>query len=264
MVTDTTINAVDFYETYKLALEEKWFRAVSGGGDFCTGSQKIVNAQEFVDGTAEWDSVGIKLIDENTIQLEFVDEQSQWNVKYGYASFVMTPVMIELYEALGDNYGLDENSIGYHGVYYVDYYESDKVIRYKKNEKYHDSDKYFYTGIVTTIIADAEMRFQEFVAGKLDAVGLPSPHYEEYKSHPGIKRVPGATTFRMMLNGTGSKEGQMAQFPDSSWEPEPILANQDFKMGIFHSIDRKKLAEEVMKTSQTQMYLFSDAYVVEA
>jgi ABC-type oligopeptide transport system substrate-binding subunit len=114
------------------------------------------------------------------------------------------------------------------------------------------------------IIEDSEMRFQEFLAGKLDAAGLPSPHYEEYKSHPGLKRVPGTTTFRMMLNGLGTVEKQVEQFADSTWEPEAILSNQDFKMGIFHAIDRKKLAEEVMKTSQTQMYLFTDAYVVEA
>ena len=264
MITDTSITAVDFYETYKLALTEKWFRAVSGGGDFCTSSQKVVNAQEYVDETVEWEDVGIKLIDDNTFEFEFVDEQSEWNVKYFLGSFVMTPVNIELYEALGDSYGLDENSIGYHGSYYVDYYESDKVIRYKKNDLYHDSDKYFYTGRVLTIIHDAEMRFQEFVAGKLDGVVLPSPHYEEYKNHPGLKRVPGTTTFRMMINGFGTKEAQLARFPESQWDPEPILANQDFKMGIFHAIDRKKLAEEVMKTSQTQMYLFTDAYVVEA
>jgi ABC-type oligopeptide transport system substrate-binding subunit len=108
------------------------------------------------------------------------------------------------------------------------------------------------------------MEFQEFVAGKLDTVGLPSAHYEEYKSHPGLKRVPGATTFRLMINGLGNTEDQIAKFSESEWVPEAILANQDFKQGLFHAIDRKKLAEEVLKTSQTQMYLFTDAYVVEA
>lgn len=264
MITDTTINAVDFYETYKLALTEQWFRATSGGGDFITGAQQIVNAQNYVDGLATWEEVGIKLIDDNTIELHFVDEQSQWNVKYGYSSFVMTPIQIELYEALGDQYGIDEKSIAYTGVYYVDYFENDKIIRFTKNDLFHDADKYFYTGRVMTIIADAEMRFQEFLAGKLDATGLPGAHYEEYKSHPGLKRVPGTTTFRLMLNGLGTAEAQVEQFSESAWMPEAILANQDFKMGLYHAIDRKKLAEEVMKTSQTQMFLFTDAYVVEA
>ena len=264
MVTDKTIDANDYYETYKLALEQKWFRAISGGGDFCTSSRKVVNAQEFVDGTAEWEDVGIKLIDNNTLEFEFADEQSQWNVKYFFGDMTLSPVQTELYKALGDKYGTNEKTIAYHGAYYVDYYENDKVIRLKKNDKYVAPDKYFFTNRVVTIIPDAEMRFQEFVAGKLDAVGLPATHYEEYKSHPGLKHVPGSTVFRLMINGLGTQEKQVAKFPDSKWVPEPILANQDFKMGIFHAMDRKKLATEVMKTSQPSMYLFSDAYVVEA
>lgn len=263
-ITDMKITATDFYETYKIALEQKWFRAISGGGDFCTSDNKIVNAQEFVDGLAKWEDVGIKLIDDNTIQFEFVDDQSQWNVKYFLSSFVTTPIHTELYKALGDKFGTDEKTIAYHGIYYVDYYESDKVIRFKKNDKFHDANKYFFTGKTMTVIADAEMRFQEFLAGKLDEVVLPATNYEEYKSHPGLKHIPGTTTFRIMLNGTGTKEGQVAKFPESTWEPEPILANQDFKKALFHAMDRKKLATEVMKTSQPMMYLFSDAYVVEA
>lgn len=264
MITKTNIDATDFYETYKLALTEKWFRAISGGGDFCTSSSKVINAQEYVDGQKEWDDVGIKLIDDKTLQFEFVDEQSEWNVKYFLNGFVTTPINIELYNALGDKYGIDEKTIAYHGPYYVDYYEPDKVIRYKKNDLYHNADKYFYTGRVFTIIKEAEMRFQEFIAGKLDSVGLPASHYEEYKNHPGLKHVPGSTTFRMMINGLGTREAQLEKFPEGEWVPEPILANTDFKMGMYHAIDRKKLAEEVMKTSQAQMYLFTDAYVVDA
>lgn len=263
-ITKKTIDAKDFYETYKLALEKKWFRAISGGGDFVTSPAKIQNAQEFIDGKAKWEDVGIKLIDDKTIEFHFVDEQSQWNVKYAFGSFVMTPINLELYQALGDKYGLDEKSIAYTGAYYVDYYENDKIVRMIKNDLHHDADKYFYTGRTFTVIADAEMRFQEFLAGKLDGGGLPTAHYEEYKSHPGLKRVPGTTTFRMMINGLGNKENQLKKFPESKWTPEPILANKDFKQAIYHVIDRKKLAEEVLKTSQTQMYLFTDAYVVEA
>lgn len=263
MITDHTIDANDFYNTYKLALEQKWFRAISGGGDFVTG-KPIVGAEDFVDGKVAWEDVGIKLIDDNTFELEFIDQQSQWAVKYFLGETTMSPIHTELYEALGDDYGTNEQTIAYAGTYVVDYYESDKIVRMSRNDKYHDADKHNYTHVAITVIADTEIRFQEFVAGKLDATALPSTHYEEYKSHPGLKRLPGATTFRMMINGTGSVEGQVAQFPESTWVPEPILANQDFKMGLYHAIDRQKLAEEVMKTSETQMYLFTNAYVVEA
>ncbi|MCK7487235.1 MAG: hypothetical protein MZU97_18285 [Bacillus subtilis] len=59
-------------------------------------------------------------------------------------------------------------------------------------------------------------------------------------------------------------QNQREQFPDGTWTPEPLLANQDFKKAMFFAVDRQRLAEEVLKTSTTQMYLFSDAYLVDA
>ncbi|OOO00254.1 MAG: hypothetical protein ATN35_08430 [Epulopiscium sp. Nele67-Bin004] len=264
MITDTTIDANDFYETYKIALENGWFRATSGGSDFCTGSGQIVNAQAFVDGMADWEDVGFEVIDDYTLQLTFVEQQSAWTVKYSMGSFVKSPIQLEMYAALGDSYGNSEKNVAYSGPYYVNYYESDKVVRMKKAENNIHADQYFATGINYSVISDQEMRFQEYVAGKLDYSPLPTTQYDEYQSHPGLRLIPGTTTFRMMLNGTGTIENQTSIFPDSSWTPEPILANQDFKMALYHSIDRNKLAKEVMKTVEPNMYLFSEAYVVDA
>jgi len=266
------IDANDFVNTFKLALDKGWFRAISGGGDFVTSSNKIENAQAYRDGEATWEQVGIKVIDNHTIEFKFVEDQSEWNVRYWASSFVMTPINIDLFLALGGeldtnvngSYGTSNKTIAYHGAYYVDYYEADKVLRYKENPNFHTPDKYFYTGYTFMVIAEAEVRFQEFIAGKLEGVSLPVADYDEYKDYPGIKRFPGATTFRMMINGLGTVENQRDKFPTGTWVPEPILANQDFKMAMFFAIDRQKLAEEVLKTSTTQMFLFSDAYLVDA
>lgn len=261
------IDANDFYDTFKLALDEQWFRAISGGGDFLNTSTGILNAQEYVDGNATWEQVGIKMVDDLTLEFTFVNQQSEWNVRYWLSSFVMTPICIELYDALTvdgvSSYGTSNTTIGYHGPFVLDYYEADKILRYVKNDVYHDPNEYFYTGYTFSVIRDSAIRFQEFVAGKLEAVGLPTEYYNEYKNYPGLKQVPGATTFRIMINGLGTVENQQAQFPGSTYTPEPILANQNFKMAMFFAIDRQKLAEEVLKTSTTQMYLFSDAYLVD-
>jgi ABC-type oligopeptide transport system substrate-binding subunit len=263
------INAEDFVETFKLALELKWFRAISGGGDFCNASTAVVNACAFSDGTADWEDVGIKQIDDLTIEFTFVNDMSNWNVRYWLSSFVMTPVHLELYEALKNgegvsSYGTNEKTIAYHGAYKLDYYEADKILRFTKNENYHSPDEYFYTGYTQAVIRDAAIRFQEFVAGKIEAVALPTAQYEAYKNYPGIRQIPGATTFRLMINGLGTVEDQREQFPDGTWTPKPILANQNFKSAMFFAIDRQKLAEEVLKTSTSNMYLFSDAYLVDA
>ncbi len=258
------IDANDFVETFKLAVDNEWFRAISGGGDFINSSTKIANMQEYVDGDVDWADVGIKKIDDLTFEFTFVDDQSDWNVRYWLSSFVMTPINLELYDVLGDSYGTDEETIAYHGAYYVDYYEADKILRYYKNPNYHTPDEYFYTGYTYAVIEDAEIRFQEFLAGKIEATTLPTTEYENYKNYPGLRQIPGATTFRIMINGLETVEGQQAQFDGSTFVPEPILANQDFKQAMYHAIDRQKLAEEVLKTSTTNMFLFSNAYLVDA
>ncbi|WP_305768314.1 ABC transporter substrate-binding protein [Candidatus Epulonipiscium viviparus] len=263
MVKDTKINAIDFYDTFKLALENRWLKAVSGGGDFCSTELGILNAQEFVDETADWEDVGIKLIDENTLELTYVEDQSEWNVKYALSAFALSPIHTEMYAALGDQYGTNEVTTAYHGPFYPDYYESDKVVRMKKNEKFHSADKYMATGQTITIIADAEMAFEEFKAGKLDYNTLPTTQYEEFKNHPGLKTVPGAAVYRIAINGFGTQEEQLKTFPDVTWIPEPILANADFKKAMYLALDRKKLAKDIMKTVEPSMYLLSDAYIVE-
>jgi ABC-type oligopeptide transport system substrate-binding subunit len=264
------IDANDFVNTYKKALEEGWFRAISGGGDFVTSAQSVVGAGDYYDlwddptDPYDWADVGIKAIDNLTIEFTFEDDQSTWNVKYWLASFVMAPVNLELMEVLGDDFATDETTIAYHGPYVLDYYEDSKILRFVKNPNYAMPNWDFYTHKTFIVQQDPAITFAEFEAGKLEAVGLPTESYETYKDDPRLKRAPGVTTYRMMINGLGTVEAQREQFPSGSWIPEPILANQDFKMAMFFAIDRKYLAEDVLKTRTTNMFLFSDGYLVEA
>jgi len=263
---DNTIDANDFVDTYKKALEEGWFRAISGGGDFFNQATRVLNAEAFYDGEATWEEVGIKAIDDYTIEFTFAGDMSEWNVAYWMGSFVMGPVQLELMAALeadGDAYGTSPETTAYNGPYTMTYYQADSIVRYAKNPNFHDPDLYFFTHLDYRIIEDQEIRWQEFLAGKLEAASVPTANYDAVANDPRLKRVPGATTFRIMINGLGDVEGQQAQFPGSTYVPEPILANQDFKRAMYFAIDREELAEGVMKTSQTQQFLFTSAYFVD-
>lgn len=280
-----TIDANDFIWTYKEALDQGWFRAISGGGDFFSSTQEIVNAKAYYDARKTpdpnddipWDQVGLKAIDDYTLEFHFVNLMSEWNVKYWLASFTMGPIHKELYESLwegeGENrvnkYGTAPQYTAFNGAFYVDYFETDKMIRLVKNENFHGKDKIKFDGINIAIISDPQMRFQEFLAGKLDVTAVPSTRYPEYKDDPRIKKVPGATTFRLSLNGNGTVEKQKedAAGPreaDGSFVPEPILARPSFKKALYFAIDRYKLAYDIIKTVDPQMYHFTSAYIVDA
>jgi ABC-type oligopeptide transport system substrate-binding subunit len=258
------IDANDFMFTFETGLTEGWFRAISGGGDFLGSSQAIVNAQEYVDGTVEFSEVGLKMIDENTLEFHFVNEMSEWNVKYWLSSFVMTPVSQDMYELDPVAYGTDYDTIAYHGAFMPTYYEADKVLRLEENPTFHSPERYFYTGRVFSIIIDPEIRFQEFLDGKLESIGVPSSKVTTYLNDPRLKKITGSSVRRLNFNGLGTVEAQKEVFPDSDYVPEPILANDDFQMAMFHVIDREKLALDIIKTQVPVMYLFSQAYLVDA
>lgn len=263
------IVAEDFIKTYKLALDNNWFRATSGGGDFLSNPQAIENAQAYLDKKAEWDEVGLKALDDFTLEFTFVNDMTEWDVKYWLSSFVTTPINLYLYEALKNDegkssYGTDEKSIAYTGPYYIEYYEHDKEIRLAKNEKFHTPDLYKYDKIRHPIIPDSQVRFQEFIDNKLDAVSLPTDQYDNYKSDPRLKRVPGATTFRLTFNAYGTLANAMKDHPDTNFEPEPLVANRNFQKAMYYIIDREHLAYNVMKTSDPNAYHFTSAYVVNA
>ncbi len=257
------ITAQDFVDTYKLALDQGWFRAIAGGGDFTSTPQEIVNAQAYYDDEVEWEDVGINLIDEYTIEFEFVNPMGDWDVRYWLSSFVMTPIHLELYDDVGDQYGTSEDTVAAHGPYVMTYYEPDSIIRYEANPNYHAPERYNFTHRTWRIIEDAEIAFEEFLHGTLEAAGVPGARYEQFQHDPRIRHVPGATTFRIMINGLGTVEKQTERFPNSTWNPEPLLANDDFKLAMFYAIDRDELTSEVMVTSEPNMYYFSEAYMVE-
>lgn len=264
----TDIKAADFINTYKLALDNGWFRAISGGGDFFASTQAIKGARAYYDAkdTATplaWSTVGLKAIGDYQLEFEFVDDINEWGIKYWLSSFVTTPIHLGLYARVGNRYGTSPTTTAYTGIYYLDTYEPDRRLTFVKNDLFHAKAEYSYTHYSMEVIEDAEIRFEEFLAGNLEAGAVPTARFDQFKNSPLLKRVPGATTFRLMINGLETVAKQQAQFEGSTYIPEPILANQFFKNAMFFAIDRKVLAEDVLKTSQTQMYYFTDAYLVD-
>ena len=259
----TDIDAHDFIDTYKLAIDEGWFRAISGGGDFMTPPQEIRNAQAYRDGDVDWEDVGLRAVDDYTLEFRFAETIDEWGVIYWLSSFVMTPIHLGLYEEVGEAYGTTADTTAYHGPFVLDYYEPDQVLELSENPNFHSPDRYSITGINFIIIADAEVAFQEFLAGGLDSVGVPGAEYEDNADDPRMRRIPGATTFRLMINMLENQYRQDRMFPDSNFTPEPILASQWFRLAMYYAIDRETLAFDVLVTSAPQQFLYTEAYMVE-
>ena len=256
-----SITAHDFIATFKLALEEGWFRAVSGGGDFI--SNGILNAAAYRDGDVAWEAVGLIAIDDYTLEFEFESPKSEWHVRYWLSSNVMAPINLHLFEKVGYAYGTSASTIASNGRFRLDVYEPDHILRYSENPNFHSPERTFFTGYSIRILVDHSIALAEFLAGRLDVSVVPVANFEDYKEDSNVKTSLGTTTFRMVINGLGSLENQQNQFPSSQYIPKPILGYEDFRRAMYFAIDRETLSDDVLKTFSPQQFLFTDAHVVD-
>ncbi len=269
------LDANDYVWTWKYALDNDWFRARTGGGDFV--SQGIKNAAEYLDGSANWADVGIKLIDDYTIELEYTTEKAAFDVLYGFAGGVLTPINQQLFEELGDpvtvdggTYGADPTKVASSGVYYFDVWTPGQLLTFKKNELHPDAAMYNYTGRQYTYIEDSNQVFAEFIAGRLESASVPAAELDNYAGDPRIKVAPDPTTWRLQINAFGTEANRDAYIEntpgnaiDETFVPEPILMYKSMRQALMYGFDRYEAAVNVVGTYLPAFTLFTSTYFLD-
>lgn len=262
----------DYLWTWKYALDHSWFRAYTGGGDFV--SQGIKNVSEYLSGSANWEDVGIKksTTKANTIELTYSTEKSTFEIKYGFAGNVLSPINQQLFEYLGpDNYGLDPESVASSGVYVFDTWTPGQLLTYVKNPLHPDSALYHYTGYQYRYINGSDQIFAEFLAGRLESAAVPASQITQYAADPRVKVAPDATTWRLMINGFGTtaeRDAYIAAHPeigiDDNWVPEPILSYLPMRQALYYGFDRYYAAVDLVKAYLPAFTLFTPTYFLDA
>ncbi len=275
---DLVIDANDFIWTYKEALTQNYFRAISGGGDFVSeiaGAEAYSQrAAEIYGGDAEptaaelaeletlWASVGLKKIDDLTLEFTTINAKGTFDAYYLLA---WPAIQQDLYDQDPESYGTDELHIASSGEYVMTSFEAGKLTQFRKNPLYPTDDVGVtqWTGYDIFIYESAEVAFQAFLDGKLEMSGVPNARIQEFISDPRLLQTPDATTWRLNVNGLKTPEQQQSEFPGSTYDPEPILGYTDFRKALYYILDRQDLQENWVPSSGLGTTYFSNAYYVD-
>ena len=270
------LDASDWLWTWKLALDNQWFRAISGGGDFIT--KGIKGAAEYVEGSVSWDDVGLKLSEDgSSIVLEFVNEQSEFDILYGFSGGSLEALNQELYESLGADdaareaaYGQDELSVAASGLYLLETYTPDQLLVYGKNALHPEAESFYYTGLQYRYIDGSDAIFAEFLAGRLESAGIPASEVENYLNDPRVRVAPDATTWRLMINSFGTTEARDAYIAanpgvglSEDFEPEPILSYLEMRQAMYYGFDRYDAAVNTVKLYLPAHTYFAPTYFLD-
>lgn len=153
-------------------------------------SDYVVNAQEYYDGTASAEDVGIKALDDNTIEYTlkapcpyFVDMVSMW---------VYFPVQEATIEANGDKWTASADTYVTNGAFKITEMNMGESMVLEKNENYWDAEDVTLDKLTFRYVLDTSTALTAYEGGEVDGVqSIPSSDYARLKAEDaGVQVYP--------------------------------------------------------------------------
>lgn len=233
------INADTFMYSYKMLLDPILANRMA---DFLADyAITIVNAKEYnlqgTSGTVAWEDVGIKKVDDYTIQLTTVKANTMTDVCSQLANRACVPVYEPLYEAgmnadrTNTTYGSTLDQWMACGPYMLDTWSFDSIQIYKRNPNYWLPELYHYDQVEMRVIPEMNARVELWEKGMLDSLTPDANTIETYIDDPRLVEYPSLTVYHMDVN---------CKNPEN-----PLSGSINYRKALYHAMNREVIAEDI-------------------
>ena len=274
LAEDWTVSEDGLTYTYKLRKDAKWYTSEGEeygavtAQDFVTGIKHAVESKSeglfliqnsikgldaYVKGeTKDFKTVGVKALDDHTIQYTLVHPESFWNSKT--TSGVLFPVNADFLKSQGKDFGsLKPSSILYNGPYYLKSLTSKSEIELVKNKDYYDAKNVHIDHVKLTFNdgSNPDSIIKNFEKGQYSfASVMPnSSTYKSVKKNFGDNIVYGlqlGTSYYLGFNLDRQKYDHTAKTTDEQKaSTKKAILNKDFRQAVNFGFDRKSYAAQV-------------------
>ena len=267
LAEDWSVSKDGLTYTYKLRKGVKWYTsereeyAEVKAQDFVTGlkhaadgkSDGLTLIQDSIKGLAayisgesnDFSTVGVKAVDDYTVEYTLNKPESFWNSKVTTAT--MLPVNEEFLNSKGSDYGAPTpSSILYNGPYFLKSLTSKSAIEYEKNPNYWDKDNVKIDNVKLTFYdgSDQESLIRSFTQGAYTTARLfpTSSNFESTKQEYGDKIVYSpqeATSYYLTVNVNRQSYNKTAKTDEAQkTSTKEALLNKNFRQALNFALDR--------------------------
>ena len=261
--------------TYKLRKDAKWYDSEGNeyadvtAQDFVTSLKYVADKKsdalylvqnsvkgldDYVNGkTKDFSTVGVKAVDDHTLQYTLNQPESYWNSKLTLG--ITFPVNEKFVKSKGDKFAQasDTSSLLYNGPYILKSFTSKSSIEMTKNENYWDKDNVYFDTVKLTYDdgTDQESLERNFTDGVYNLARLypTSSNYSKVKkqykdnifyTQPGaaVEGV-GVNIDRQTYDHTSKENDQQKT------STKTALLNKDFRQALGFAIDRTNYAAQL-------------------
>ena len=208
--------------------------------DPATGSQSaanlewIKNADEIIAGELPVETLGIKALDEYTIQIELKAPTPYLNNEL--TSLNLSPLSRDFVLRQGENYALSADALSSSGPYILkEWSGADISWKYVKNENYWNAENVYFDEINIQVVKDMATGISLYEAGQLDAVPITGEYISLWSDTPDFITIP---TLRMINLEMGISSSD-------------ILQNLNVRKALSYAVDRQTMVTDVANMAGT-------------
>lgn len=164
---------------------------------------KVINAQDIVDGKVKPDTLGVKAIDDKTLEITLAEPVPYFPNALFHTS--VKPVNQKVIEALGDQWTRVGNFVG-NGPYTLKEWQVNERIVLERNPNYYDDANTTINKVTLLVIGSNTTDVQRYKAGEVDITydALPPTQFKQLQSELGdeVKISPKLCTYYYEFNQT--------------------------------------------------------------
>ncbi|MFD1174862.1 peptide ABC transporter substrate-binding protein [Paenibacillus puldeungensis] len=187
----------------------------------------IVNGAEYLDNKADAASVGVKAINDTTLEVK-LKQPTPYFVRLTVLPMFF-PLNEEFVKSQGDQYGLKAENMIYCGPYVLATYDPASGSTLKKNDSYWDAANVKVPNVSVRIIKDQATALNAYKSGQLSRVTLSSSDVPSMKSNPEFNSTSEFRTTYIQYN-----------LKDNA------LTNKNIRLALGYAIDRVTLADKIL------------------
>ncbi|MGZ9835868.1 peptide ABC transporter substrate-binding protein [Streptococcus sp. V940] len=274
LAEDWSVSQDGLTYTYKLRKGVKWYTsegeeyAEVTAHDFVTGLKHVADGKsdgvtliqnsikglnEYMTGeTNDFSTVGVKALDDYTVQYTLNAPESFWNSKV--TSAAMLPVNEEFLKASGKNYGaVSPSGILYNGPYILKTLTSKSLIEYEKNPNYWDKEKVKIEKVKLTYYdgSDQESLIRSFSSGVYTTARIfpSSSNFASTLEQYGDKITyspQDSTSYYFTFNVNRQSYNKTAKTSEEQkTSTKEAMLNKDFRQAINFAFNRHSYAAQL-------------------
>lgn len=179
----------------------------------------IKNADKVNNGELPVEELGVKAIDEKTLQIELQNPTGYFISMLSMPQFC--PTRKDLVEKYGQEYSADADKMAYNGPFIVKEWKHEDRLILEKNPNYWNKDAINLDEVHILTVADPMTAVAMYEQGELDQVNVPAEVLENYSDKVSYY-FDGANDF-MKLNMDGSSE----------------LKSKDLRLAVNYALNRE-------------------------